>query len=70
MCKHEQKNCPRCNTAFECKAGNIAQCQCSGIQLTLEERVYAESKFEDCLCVNCLQALQREYEFFKEKPVL
>ena len=69
MCKHEEKCCPRCKTVFECKAGTIMQCQCSVIQLSLEERVYVESKFEDCLCVNCLHALQREYVLFKEKQI-
>ncbi len=45
------------------------QCQCSAIQLSVEERVYAESKFEDCLCINCLHALQKEYVLFKEKLI-
>ena len=69
MCKHEDKHCPRCSIAFECKAGSIILCQCSAIQLSLEERVYVESKFEDCLCINCLYALQKEYVFFKEKHI-
>ena len=69
MCKHEDKHCPRCNIAFECKAGSIMLCQCSSIQLSVEERVYVESKFEDCLCVNCLHVLQREYVLFKEKNI-
>ncbi|MBK9484271.1 MAG: hypothetical protein IPO01_03325 [Chitinophagaceae bacterium] len=43
------------------------QCQCSVIQLSSEERVYVESKFEDCLCIDCLAALQNEYVFLKEK---
>ncbi|MGB4843431.1 MAG: cysteine-rich CWC family protein [Ferruginibacter sp.] len=69
MNKHEQKYCPRCSTVFECKPGSINQCQCSGIQLTVEERVYIESKYEDCLCINCLKALQQEYFIFKKKHI-
>lgn len=69
MCKHEDKYCPRCNIVFECKAGSIMQCQCSTIQLSLEERIYIESKFEDCLCADCLAALQKEYVLFKEKHI-
>jgi hypothetical protein len=69
MCKHEDKHCPRCNTVFECKAGSIALCQCSTIQISVEERVYVESRFEDCLCVSCLKALQNEYVLFKEKHI-
>jgi Cysteine-rich CWC len=66
MCKHEEKHCPRCNLVFECKPGNIMQCRCSAIQLSAEERAYMESKFEDCLCVYCLGAMQKEYLLFKE----
>jgi len=69
MCKHEEKYCPRCHAVFECKAGSIALCQCSAIQLSVEEQVYIESKFEDCLCINCLHALQKEYVIFKEKHI-
>ena len=69
MCKHEDKHCPRCNIVFECKAGSIMLCQCSTIQLSVEERAYVESKYEDCLCVNCLYTLQKEYVLFKEKQI-
>lgn len=69
MCKHEDKLCPRCNVVFECKAGTVMQCQCRAVQLSVEESLYVESKFEDCLCVNCLLALQKEYKLFKEKHI-
>ena len=61
MCKHEEKYCPRCKITFECKAGSIVQCQCSNIQLTVEERCFIELKHEDCLCIDCLKILQQEY---------
>jgi hypothetical protein len=61
MCMHEEKQCQRCGAAFQCKAGSIMQCQCSGIQLTLEERAAIEKKFDDCLCIHCLKVLQTEY---------
>jgi Cysteine-rich CWC len=67
MCMHEDKYCPRCKTQFECKAGSIMLCQCSSIQLSAAERAYVESKFEDCLCIDCLRALQMECVLFKEK---
>lgn len=69
MCKHEDKNCPRCNALFECKAGSIMLCQCSTIQLSVAERVYVESKFEDCLCINCLRYLQKKYVLINEKNI-
>ena len=57
MCKHEEKKCPRCNVSFECKPGNIGQCQCYGIALSSEEKVFIAETYSDCLCAQCLHAL-------------
>lgn len=65
MNKHEIKNCSKCHASFECKAGNITECQCTQIKLSYEETVYVESKYSDCLCIDCLKALQNEYAAFK-----
>jgi hypothetical protein len=65
MPQHESKNCPRCSRNFECKVGNIAECQCSQVNLTHEERVFIEEKYIDCLCGQCLQALQFENKLHK-----
>ena len=59
MCKHEEKQCPRCNKTFECKAGSIIQCQCSSIQLTASETAFIDSQYNDCLCLQCLQELKK-----------
>jgi hypothetical protein len=67
MHKHELKNCPRCNSPFECKVGNISHCQCEGIILTLEERSFIETKYQDCLCMDCLKDLKNKYLLFREK---
>jgi len=64
---HEQKNCSRCGQLFECKVGDISHCQCSGIQLFAEVQAFIDSKYQDCLCLNCLQSLNNKYNFFKEK---
>ncbi len=48
------KNCPRCQTTFECKQTDIANCQCSGIQLDSATRTYLQATYTDCLCINCL----------------
>ena len=69
MCLHESKTCPRCNDAFECKPGNISQCHCFEIVLTLEERVYIDQKFADCLCNHCICELKKEYTLFLNKFV-
>lgn len=70
MCKHENKNCPKCNAIFECKAGNITQCQCYPIKFSEAQRAYAEEKFDNCLCNNCLLLLRDEFEYFKEKFII
>jgi hypothetical protein len=67
MCLHETKSCPGCKRAFECKPGNITQCQCYGIALTAEIKAYIEQHFNDCLCRDCLEELQQEPTFLKEK---
>ena len=64
---HEQKSCPRCNKAFECKAGDITNCQCNPIALTVEERAFIETRYNDCLCATCLKDLQNKHTLFKEK---
>lgn len=64
---HEQKNCPRCNKAFECKVGDITNCQCNGITIPLEERNFIEERYNDCLCAGCLKELQSKYTLFKEQ---
>jgi hypothetical protein len=69
MYKHADKHCPYCNNMFECKTETVMQCQCSAIQLSLKERAYIESKYDDCLCIHCLLVLQKEYALFNEKQV-
>ncbi|MBD1262736.1 cysteine-rich CWC family protein [Maribacter polysiphoniae] len=61
MNKHEEKNCPRCNTVFECKVGSILLCQCTTVTLNEEERTYMREQFSDCLCAPCMQAVKAEY---------
>jgi Cysteine-rich CWC len=69
MCLHEIKSCPRCKKAFECKPGNIPQCQCYGIELTAELKTFIEERFTDCLCRDCLEWLQQVPNLFKEKYI-
>ena len=62
MNKHEDKYCPRCKCIFECKLGNILQCQCSGISFTQQERKFLEADFTDCLCHTCLKELKNQFD--------
>jgi hypothetical protein len=64
---HEAKTCPRCGQAFECKPGNITQCQCFGLALTEKESGFIAERYNDCLCRDCLVQLKNQVEFFKEK---
>jgi hypothetical protein len=61
MSNHEIKYCPSCNQQFECKVGSINLCQCTTIQLTEPEKQFIEEKFDDCLCVNCLQKIKESF---------
>lgn len=65
MACHETKTCPRCSRPFECKVGNIAECQCSRVALNYEQRTYVEAQYIDCLCAQCLQALRFEQQMAK-----
>lgn len=64
---HEQKKCSRCSSEFECKVGDIANCDCSRVHLTLEEQLFVETRYSDCLCLSCLRDLKNKYTLFKEK---
>ena len=61
MPHHEAKNCPRCQADFECKVGSILECQCSSVFLSVPERDYVGARYDDCLCVNCLEEMQTEF---------
>jgi hypothetical protein len=67
MCKHEEKYCPRCRAAFECRVGDVAQCQCSGIGMPDEAKQFIAGRYSDCLCRNCLLELKQPDILFKEK---
>lgn len=54
MQKHETISCPRCQRPFECRVSNIRNCQCSGVQLTAEERFQIGQQYQGCLCADCL----------------
>ncbi len=69
MGKHEEKKCPRCQKKFECKQGNITQCQCYTVELSEEQRSYIEQRYNDCLCRDCLQYLSAELNLFNEKYI-
>ncbi|TKB95253.1 cysteine-rich CWC family protein [Pedobacter cryophilus] len=60
--KHEIIACERCGQKIECKANNYTQCQCSQVQLSLNEVQYISENYEGCMCAKCLLALKEEYQ--------
>lgn len=70
MCKHEKKICLRCQSGFECKVGDVINCQCYGIELSKEEESFIHSNYQDCVCRNCLLQLKSRYLAFLEKKAL
>lgn len=69
MCKHEEKKCPRCNNAFECKVGDVLKCQCYGVQLSIAEEAFIKHNYDDCLCHECLLQLKQRYTIFIKQKV-
>ena len=59
--KHEVIYCERCSATFECKANSFTKCQCSTVQLTLNEVQYVSEIYDGCLCAKCLLEIQQEY---------
>jgi Cysteine-rich CWC len=58
MNKHEQKQCPRCGSGFECRVGDITRCQCYGIVLPAATEGWIAQQYGDCLCRTCLLQLK------------
>ncbi len=65
--KHEIKHCPKCGKSFECKPGNITQCQCFAVQLNNAEMMFIKEIYDDCLCADCIIKMKQLY---KEKQIL
>ncbi len=58
--KYEIKRCPRCGRTFECKSGNITQCQCSQVLMPHGLPPWVKELYPDCLCQQCLRVLAKE----------
>jgi Cysteine-rich CWC len=61
MCQHETKHCGRCQAPFECKVGNILECQCYGIEMNDPEKAFIAANYSDCLCRACLEAIKLDF---------
>ncbi|BDS09545.1 cysteine-rich CWC family protein [Aureispira anguillae] len=52
-----KKICSNCQTTFICNANDIANCQCSSVQLDKTAIALLEKTYKDCLCISCLQKI-------------
>jgi len=60
MDKHEEKYCPKCNIAFTCKMGDIANCQCNTVSLSEATINFLAKTNFDCLCKDCLLKVSQD----------
>ncbi len=62
--KHEIKICPICGNSFECKVGDIANCQCN-IDIEQGTKEFLSKTYFDCLCKNCLDRFNKLFNTSK-----
>ncbi|MFC6100076.1 cysteine-rich CWC family protein [Olivibacter domesticus] len=59
--KHEIVACERCYTLIECRANSYAKCQCSIVDLSINEMQFISEQYDGCLCAKCLGELKEQY---------
>jgi len=52
---------------MECKANAFTKCQCSTVQLNLNEVQYISENYEGCMCAGCLAEMKEEYNLSLSK---
>ncbi|WP_198145091.1 cysteine-rich CWC family protein [Microscilla marina] len=67
--KHEQKQCPRCGAGFECKVGDVVNCQCYEVQVQARTNEFLANAYYDCLCKNCLAEIDKMLTFAQSHPL-
>jgi len=55
----EASTCPRCGGGFDCGAKD-GHCACFELTLSAEQQVAIAARWQGCLCLRCLRALQDE----------
>ena len=59
--------CPRCGGSFQCMAGTGLPCPCAEVSLNSAQRAAIATRWEGCLCRDCLLALKEETEHLPEE---
>jgi hypothetical protein len=57
----DNARCPRCKNSFECLPGYIGACWCSKVELSKEEYMFVNTRYQQCVCSACLKTLKEEY---------
>ena len=65
--KHEIIVCKRCGSRFECKVGDVSNCQCSTISLSDATRKFLDNNYFGCLCARCLTEIEDKVSLTKGK---
>jgi hypothetical protein len=65
--KHEILICKRCRSPFECKTGDVHNCQCTAIPLSDASKIFLDHTYFGCLCANCLTEIQIKVSALKGK---
>jgi len=60
MKKATISTCQRCQSTFQCKADDIANCQCATVSLSKETQLFLKTTNYACLCKNCLVEINLE----------
>jgi len=66
--KHETIVCKRCGLQFECKVGDVGNCQCSTVSLSGVTRKFLDNTYFGCLCANCLIEIEKKVLEIEGKP--
>lgn len=66
--KHEIKLCARCGGDFECKVGDVTNCQCSEVKILPETYKFISTTHYDCLCKKCLEELNHLIKYRDSHP--
>lgn len=67
--KHELKHCPRCSASFECKVGDVVNCQCNEVRIQATTYEFLADAYYDCLCKKCLAELDKMLTFAQNQTL-
>lgn len=62
------KICPRCKNGFTCRADQVSSCSCLQVKLGNRTKSFLAATFYDCLCNDCLAALDQLVESANKYP--